>query len=130
MSVELTMLLYSVALLVIVIAIQASIAIIAQGVAALAGPRDQLGEPTVLQARTKRCVDNHREGLLIFAPLVLIAAIVDVSTSMTVLGAQLFFFSRVIHAGIYIAGVAWIRPIFWAIGMAGCVMIFIELIGF
>ena len=129
MSVELTMLLYSVALLVVVIVIQASTAILAQGVEALAGPRDNLGEPTVLQARTKRCADNHREGLLIFAPLVLIAAALDVSTSLTVLGSQLFFYSRVIHAGIYIAGVPWVRPVFWAIGMAGCVMIFIELIG-
>lgn len=129
MSVELTMLLYSVALLVIIIAIQASTGILAQGVAAMAGARDNLGEPTVLQARTKRCADNHREGLLIFAPLVLIAAHVDLSTSMTVLGSQLFFYSRIIHAGLYIAGVPWVRPVFWAIGMAGCIMIFIELIG-
>jgi uncharacterized MAPEG superfamily protein len=39
-----------------------------------------------------------------FAPLALIAALVHVSNSWTVLAAQLFFYSRVAHAVVYIAG--------------------------
>lgn len=129
MTVELTMLLYSVALLVVLIVIQASAGILAQGAEAMAGARDDLGEPSKLQARTKRVVDNHREGLLVFAPLVVIAALAGVSTDMTVLGAQLFFYSRVAHGALYVAGVPWIRPLAWFVGMAGCVMIFIALLG-
>jgi uncharacterized MAPEG superfamily protein len=128
MSVELTMLVYSVALLVLLIVIQASAGILAQGLAAMAGARDNLGDPSVMQARTKRVVDNHREGLLVFAPLVLVAAVAGISTPLTVLGAQLFFYSRVVHGVLYVAGVPWIRPLAWAVGMAGCVMIFIELV--
>jgi len=128
MSIELAMLVYSVALLVILIGIQSTSGILAQGLEAMAGPRDNLGEPGAFQARSKRVVDNHREGLLIFTPLVLVAAVVGVSTDLTVLGAQLFFYSRIVHAGLYLAGVPWIRPAAWAVGMIGCVMIFIELL--
>lgn len=128
MSVELTMLVYSVALLVLLILVQASAGILAQGLTAMAGARDTLGEPGVMQARTKRVVDNHREGLLVFAPLVIVAALAGVSTPWTVLGAQLFFYSRVVHAVLYVAGVPWVRPLAWAVGIAGCVMIFIELV--
>jgi len=129
MSVELTMLLYSVALLVILIVVQAGAGVLEKGIAAMAGARDSLGEPGMFQARSKRVVDNHREGLLIFAPLVVIAALADVSTANTVLGAQLFFYSRVIHAVVYLTGVPWLRPLVWAVGIAGCIMIFIALLG-
>jgi uncharacterized MAPEG superfamily protein len=128
-TVELTMLVYSVAWLVILVVIQATAGVLAQGLAVMAGSRDNLGEPTVFQARTKRIVDNHREGLLIFAPLVLTASLVDLSTPLTVLGAQLFFYSRVVHAVVYVTALPWIRPMFYAVGMVGCILIFIGLLG-
>lgn len=126
MTIELSMLIYSVALLFVLILIQASAGILAQGVQAMAGARDDLGEPGVFQARSKRLVDNHREGLLLFTPLVLVAAILGISTEMTVLGAQLFFYSRVAHAILYLAAVPWIRPLAWLVGIAGCALIFLE----
>ena len=128
MTIELTMLVYSVALLVIVIAIQATAGILAQGLTAMAGSRDNLGEPSQFQSRSKRVAENHKEGLLIFAPLVLAAAAAGVSTEMTVLGAQLFFYSRVAHAIVYLAGWPWIRPLVWAVGLVGCLLILFALL--
>ena len=128
MTIELTMLTYSVGLLVIVIAIQATAGILAQGIPAMAGSRDNLGEPTPFQSRSKRVAENHKEGLLLFAPLVLVASVAGVSTEMTVLGAQLFFYSRIAHAVIYLAGWPWIRPLAWAIGLAGTLLILIALL--
>ncbi len=129
MSIELTMLALSVALLFVLVLIQASAGAQAQGVWVMAGNRDKLGEPSVWQARTKRCVDNHREGLIMFAPLVLIAADMGVSNTLTVWGAQLFFYSRVAHAVVYLAGLPYIRPLFWTIGLVGTVMVFLALFG-
>jgi uncharacterized MAPEG superfamily protein len=43
---------------------------------------------------------------------------------MTLLGAQLFFWGRVAHAVIYIAGIAWARTIAWAVSVAGLVLLF------
>ena len=41
--------------------------------------RAALPAPEPFQARSERVVDNHREGLKIFAPLVLAAALARVS---------------------------------------------------
>jgi uncharacterized MAPEG superfamily protein len=127
--IELLMLALSVALLFVLVLIQANAGVFAQGLVTMANARDNLGPPTVWQARTLRCVDNHREGLIMFAPLVLIAAQLDVHSWMTVWGAQLFFYSRLGHAIVYLAGIPMIRPLFWTVGLAGTVMIFLALFG-
>ncbi len=129
MSIELTMLALSVALLFVLIMIQANAGVAAQGFDAMAGARDDLKAPGSWQARTKRVVDNHREGLILFAPLVLIAAQIGVSNWLTVLGAQLFFYSRVAHAIIYLLGLPKIRPLAWLVGIVGTIMIFLAIFG-
>jgi uncharacterized MAPEG superfamily protein len=95
----------------------------------MAGSRDGLPQPKPFQARTKRIVDNHREGLILFAPLVLVAAVAQISTPWTVLGAQLFFYARLVHALLYLTGVPWLRPLAWAAGIVGTAMVFGALVG-
>lgn len=129
MTTELTILAYSVALFFMIIIVQVVVGVRAQGLMPLADSRDNLPPPTVLQARVGRCVENHREGLTLFAPLVLIAAASHISNGATVLGAQMFFFSRVAHAVIYLTGLPKIRPLAWGVGMIGTVMIFASLMG-
>ncbi|MGE0044609.1 MAG: MAPEG family protein [Hyphomonadaceae bacterium] len=129
MSVELTMLLYSAALLLALVIFQAVAGVRAQGLMPLANSRDGLPAPTNFHARMLRVVDNHREGLTIFAPIVLVAAFVDVSTPMTVLGAQLFFYSRVAHAIVYILGLPLIRPLIWGVGIAGTALVLLSTLG-
>ena len=128
MSVELNMLVYSTALLLVLVLIQATAGVQAQGLQPMAGSRDDLPPPKPFQARTKRLVDNHREGLTIFAPLVLAAALGHVTNTWTVLGAQLFFYSRVIHAGLYLAGVPMVRPLAWAVGLVGTAMVLLAVL--
>lgn len=129
MSVELTMLTYAVGLLFVLVFIQTLAGVRAQGAVPLSNSRDDLPPPSGFHARMKRVVDNHREGLTIFAPLVLTAAVVGVSNGTTVLGAQLFFYSRVVHAVLYVLGVPMVRPLAWAVGVVGTVMVFAALVG-
>jgi uncharacterized MAPEG superfamily protein len=129
MSVELTMLAYSAALLLVLILIQTMAGVRSVGLVPLANSRDNLPPPQGFHARALRCVDNHREGLTVFAPLVLAAALAHVSSGTTVLGAQLFFYSRVAHAVLYLAGVPMIRPLAWTVGLVGTIMIFLALMG-
>ena len=129
MTVELTMLAYSVGLLVVLILIQAAVGIGQYGVVPLAGPRNDLPPPKPLPARAKRVVDNHREGLTVFAPLVLIAAIAGIHTDKTVLGAELFFYARLAHAVIYLLGLPLIRPLARAVGLAGTLLILSAILG-
>lgn len=128
MSIELSMLVYSTALLILLVLIQATVGVQAQGLQPMAGPRDNLPEPKPFQARTRRVVDNHREGLTMFAPLVLAAALAHVSNSWTVLGAELFFWSRLVHAGLYLAGVPMVRPLAWTVGLIGTLMVLAALL--
>ena len=130
MTVELTMLAYSAALLLLLVLIQATAGVLAQGLMPLAGSRDNLPPPKPFQARAMRTVDNHREGLTIFAPLVLIAAVAHISDSWTVLGAQLFFYSRALHAVLYLAGVPIVRPLVWTVGLVGTIMVLKSVLGF
>ncbi|MDQ0466749.1 putative MAPEG superfamily protein [Caulobacter ginsengisoli] len=128
MSTELTMLAWSVGLLIALVVIQAFAGIRSKGLVPLANNRDDLGPAEGFHARMLRVVDNHREGLTMFAPLVLIAAATSVSTPMTVLGAQLFFYSRLVHAVLYILGVPMVRPLAWGVGLAGTVMILLAVL--
>jgi len=128
-SIELRLLTYSVALLFVLVAIQAAAGVRAQGLMTMAGNRDHLKDPTIMQARTKRLVDNMRENMWFFAPLVLIAALADISNQWTVLGARLFLYGRIAHAAIYLAGWPLIRPAAWAVALTGCILIFLALLG-
>lgn len=128
MSVELQMLAWSAALLIVLVLVQALAGLQAQGFMPLAGPRDDLPPAKKFQARMLRVVDNHREGLTMFAPLVLIAAFAQISNQWTVLGAQLFFYSRAVHAVLYIAGVPIVRPLAWTIGLIGTLMVLLAVL--
>src|SRR6185295_20279996 len=129
MTTELTMLAYAMALLIALVFFQALIGVRAKGAIPLANNRDDVGPATGFHARMLRVVDNHREGITMFAPLVLIAAAANIHNGMTVLGAELFFWSRLVHAILYIAGAPMIRPLAWAVGMAGIVIVLLGVLG-
>ena len=123
MTTELTLLILSVGLLMLTLLIQASAGILSNGLIAQAGSRDELPEKKVFHARVTRLRDNMIENLLMFAPVVLVAQAMGVSNDMTILGAQLFFFSRLAHAVIYLMAVPLVRPVAFAVAWAGIILI-------
>lgn len=129
MTPELTMLVYTTALLIALVVIQAVAGVQSKGLMPLANSRDGLA-PSGFHARMLRVVDNHREGLTFFAPLVLVAHAANIHSAMTVLGAQLFFGSRVAHAIWYALGLPLVRPLIWAVGLIGAGMFLTALLGF
>ncbi len=129
MTPELTHLAYSIALFFIIVVVQGYAGIANNGPMVMANNRDNLKPPTVFQARMKRLTDNYRENLWFFAPLVLIAAIAQVSNQWTLLGAQIFLYSRIAHAIWYAFGLPFVRPLLWLAGVIGCGMIFLALFG-
>lgn len=127
MTTELTMLFYSTILAFVLVLIPATMAIIENGAMTQAGPRDDLPEPSVFRKRANRLVANMYENLLLFAIVVLIAFAAGVSNETTVLGAKIFFYARVVHAVIYLAGWPMVRPLAWAAGVVGMVMVACQL---
>jgi len=128
MTPELMYLVWSAALTFVLVLIAASGATLQVGLPTLAGNREGLPEITGWAGRAARAHRNMLESLILFAVLVLVAHIAGVRNSMTLLGAQLFFWGRVAHAIIYIAGIAWLRTAAWGVSVAGLILIFLELI--
>ena len=128
MSVELLMLVYSAVLFLVVIVLQAGLAIGQNGLMAQAGSRDSLPEPTVLRNRLQRLTANLQENLVIFAIVVLVANAVGVSNDTTALGASIFFYARIAHAIIYAFGWPVIRPLFYFVSLYGIIVILLEVL--
>ena len=128
MTVELSMLVYSVLLFLVVILMQAGLAISQNGLMVQAGSRDNLQEPTVLRKRLQRLTGNLQENLVMFAIAILVANAVGVSNDTTVLGASIFFYARVAHAIVYAFGWPMIRPLFYFVSLYGTVIILLEIL--
>ncbi|MBU6459194.1 MAG: MAPEG family protein [Bradyrhizobium sp.] len=81
-------------------------------------------------AWTQRAVRAHLnlvENLAPFAILVLVAHITGKSNDTTAAGAAIFFWARVAHLIVYVAGLKYVRTIAWFGGWAGGVMILMQL---
>jgi uncharacterized MAPEG superfamily protein len=129
MTPELMYLIWSAALTLILVVIAVAGATAEVGLPKLAGNRDGgVPEMSGWAGRAARAHRNMLESLILFAVLVLVAHIAGVRNEMTLLGAQLFFWGRVAHAVIYIAGIPWLRTAAWGVSVAGLILIFVQLI--
>lgn len=128
MTPELTLLVWACALTVLQAILPAVGGTIQVGLPKLAGNREDMGPLSGWAGRAQRAHRNMLENLVLFAALVLAAEVAGRTSDMTVLGAQVFFWSRVAYAIIYIAGVPWVRTGAWLASIAGLGLIFIELI--
>jgi uncharacterized MAPEG superfamily protein len=126
----LSYLLLSVALLFVMILVQALFATAHYGLGALAGPRDDMKAPSAKVARAARANQNMIEGMVMFIPLALAAIQTGAVGSTVTLGAALFFWARLVYAPIYWFGVPWVRTLVWAVSIAGLVIMFISLLNF
>jgi uncharacterized MAPEG superfamily protein len=128
MTPEILYLVWSTALTLLLAVIAVSGATLQVGLPTLAGNREGLPEMTGWVGRAQRAHRNMLESLVLFAILVLAAKAVGVRNSTTLLGAQLFFWGRVAHAALYIAGIPWARTGAWAVSVAGLILIFLQLV--
>ncbi|MCJ7451051.1 MAG: MAPEG family protein [Steroidobacteraceae bacterium] len=128
MNIELTMLTWTVALWIAQLLVAVTGGMMQFPAPVLAGNRETPVEGKGWVGRAQRALRNLAESLLPFAALVLVAHAVGVSNSMTVMGAQLFFYARVAYAVVYIAGIPWLRTAVWTVGFVGLLMILAQLV--
>jgi len=125
---DLKLLLWSVVLTVAQVIVAAMAANGQVGLGVLASNREGLPELPGLAGRAQRAHRNMLENLPLFIALVLIAQIAGKANAMTLLGCQLFFWSRLAHALIYLAGIPWLRTLAFAVSVVGMGLIFVQLI--
>mgnify|MGYP001600901728 CR=1 FL=1 len=127
MSIELKMLVWSVALTIAQMLIAALGAQLNVGLAPLAGNREHMPAIEGWAGRAVRAHRNMLENIVLFAALVLVAQVAGKTNATTALGAQVFFWARLVYAGVYIAGVPWLRTGVWGVSMVGLLMILVQL---
>jgi len=93
------------------------------------GARDAAMPPlSPLAARLGRAQANLFESLPLFAAAVLIAHVAGVHSGRTVLGAQLYFWARLVYLPLYAFGVPQVRSLVWLVSLAGLLLIVLALL--
>jgi uncharacterized MAPEG superfamily protein len=125
MTVELSTIVYSAILLLVLIIVSAASNVNAMGQAWGVGNREDQPSADGFKGRAKRAYMNLLEQLLVFSAIAIPAHLAGIHSSLTVLGAQLFLIGRVLHAIAYLAGWTFIsiRTIFWAIALVGTILV-------
>ena len=117
MTIELWALFGCAVVLFLSITLQAAYLDLSAGVGYSLSNRDQPpADQTILHGRFERLVRNQVEGLALFLPIVLIAAIAGVSNAWTQYGALAYVASRALFVPAFLFGwVPW-RSVIWVIG--------------
>lgn len=82
--------------------------------------------PPPLPAWANRAIRAHRnllENLPHFSVLVLVAVFTEHANALTALGAWGFFWARVLHGAVYIAGIPYVRTAAYLVGSAAEILI-------
>jgi uncharacterized MAPEG superfamily protein len=108
MTTELTMLAWSVVLGLVQIVLATVLAVQDQGLPWAMSPRDNPGRPpTLTAARIARVANRH--------------------SSLTALGAHLYFWARLAYIPLYAMGVPMARTLVWTVSVVGIVLILLAL---
>jgi len=92
------------------------------------GNRDDAAALPAWGERALRAHKNMMENLIPFAALVLAAHVAGVSGAETARGATLFFWGRLAFAGLYLAGVPYLRTAAFVVAIAGMFDIAVQLL--
>jgi len=128
MSPDLKFLVWATALTVMQMVLAATAATQQVGLPTLAGNREDMPALVGLAGRAQRAHRNMLESLVLFAALVLVAQAAGKANAATALGAEIFFWARLVYAIVYLVGIPWLRTGVWAVGLAGLVVIFLQLV--
>jgi uncharacterized MAPEG superfamily protein len=128
MNVELQMLVWSVALGLVQAIIAATGMLGQRGLDWAASPRDNaLGPMVGVAGRLERARANFMETFALFVAVVLAGCILQRHTATTVLGAQLYFWARLVYVPVYALGIPYLRTLIWAASIVGIVMLLVPL---
>ena len=98
------------------------------GLPMLAGNRENMPTITGWAGRAARAHRNMMENLALFIALVVVSVVAGKTNDMTLLGAQIFVWARLVYAIVYVAGIPWLRTGVWFVSVIGLVLIFLQLV--
>jgi uncharacterized MAPEG superfamily protein len=96
---------------------------------ALSNPDPSYKTDPVWAGRARRAHANAVENLAVFAPLVIVAALMGVSTPATILAAKLYLAARLVHYFAYAAGIPVIRTLAFVLGVVATLVFAATILG-
>lgn len=123
-TIEIQMLCWSTVLALVQLVIATTLAVNDRGMAYATGPHDTPAPPVkVITGRLLRAFHNFRETFVYFAVAVLLVTLLNKTSATTALGAQLYFWARLVYVPIYAAGISFVRTAVWTVSVIGLVMV-------
>ena len=98
------------------------------GLAWAAGPRDEPRQPEGIAARLRRAQSNLMETFPFFAAAILACHVAGRESGLSLMGAELYFWARLLYVPLYAVGVPFLRSIAWSVSLAGLVMVLVALL--
>ena len=128
MTVELRMLMSSVAFGMAHIVLTAHSASRQRGYRWTASPRDQVVPPlTGVSGRVERGLQNFLETFPFFIAAILAANALELHNAYTEWGALLYFWGRVVYLPLYAFGIRIVRSIAWNVATLGIVLLVVSI---
>jgi uncharacterized MAPEG superfamily protein len=125
MSIELTLLFWSTALLGAYLGVQSMLYRIQHGVMYSTTARDNEPPPNALTARGNKALRNFLETYGVFIALVVVIELGDRSDALAVWGAHIWFWCRWVYLPLYVFGVVYIRSLVWFVSSIGLTLMFL-----
>ena len=123
-STEMEMLWLSIVLGIVQLLVATLLSVSSRGMPWGVSARDTNAPPMGLRgARIERAYRNFIETFPFFAAAVLIVQVLNKHTPSTVIGAQVYFWSRLIYVPAYALGVPYLRTIVWVTSLIGIGMV-------
>lgn len=89
-----------------------------------AGNRDAETKPlTAAAARAYRASQNFLETFVFFAAAVLAVVAAKQNTPHTALGAEIYFWARLVYLPVYIIGIPYLRTLVWIVSLWGMLQV-------
>lgn len=128
MGTELQMLAWAIALGLVHLMLDAGMKTSERGLAWNASARDGESKPLgPVAGRVNRGWKNFLETFPMFAAAVLAVVLAERTGDQTALGAQLYFWARVLYIPAYAAGIPYVRSLIWGVSLVGILLVLVAL---
>lgn len=126
-STEISMIGWSVVLLLVHIVIQAFFSAKEAGLGYLMSPRDEARAVSAPCDRLTRGLRNFVETYAAFVGLALALAVTGKTGGLGATGALVWFWARVVYIPVFAAGIPVLRTLVWAVSIVGLILMLIQL---
>jgi uncharacterized MAPEG superfamily protein len=92
------------------------------------GNRDNLPDATPFAGRAERAARNTAENFMLFAAIALVAHAAGITNPKVAMGAEIFFWARIVYIPLYYSGITYVRTAVWVVSVIGLAMMILAVV--